>query len=895
MKKRQKTTQQTKSDFLKGNIEMKMCNKRKEKEEYCPKGLHQASVSTGNVWCLHWPTLGTLPASTGNVWCLHWPTLGTLPASTGNVWCLHWPTLGTLPASTGNVWCLHWPTLGTLPASTGNVWCLHRPTLGTLPASTGNVWCLHRPTLGTLPASTGNVWCLHRPTLGTLPASTGNVWCLHRPTLGTLSVSTGNVWCLHRPTLGTLSASTDQHSARSQHPQGMCGASTDQHSARSQPPQGMWGAETAPLSTRSDPPQGMCGAGQPHSRHALRFHRVCAVQVSPTLDTLCASTGYVRCRSAPLSTRSAPPQGMCGAGQPHSRHALRLHRVYAVQVSPTLDTLCASTGYVRCRDRPTLDTLWSSTGYVRCRSAPLSTRSALPQGMCGAGQPHSRHALRLHRVCAVQVSPTLDTLCASIGLQYVRCRSAPLSTRSALPQGMWGAETAPLSTRSDPPQGMCGAGQPHSRHALRFHRVCAVQVSPTLDTLCASTGYVRCRVSPTLDTLCASTGYVRCRSAPLSTRSALPQGMWGAETAPLSTRSAPPQGMCGAGQPHSRHALRLHRVCAVQVSPTLDTLCASTGYVRCRDRPTLDTLWSSTGYVRCRSAPLSTRSALPQGMCGAGQPHSRHALRLHRVCAVQVSPTLDTLCASTGYVRCRSAPLSTRSALPQGMCGAGQPHSRHALRLHRVCAVQVSPTLDTLCASTGYVRCRSAPLSTRSAPPQGMCGASPHSRHALRLHRVCAVQVSPTLDTLCASTGYVRCRSAPLSTRSAPPQGVCGASQLHSRHALRLHRVCAVQVSSTLDTLCASTGCVRCKSAPLSTRSAPPQGVCGAAPLSTRSAPPQGMCGAIQPHSRQLCASTGYVRCGSAPLSTRSAPPQGMCGAGQPHSRHALRLHHVLS
>ena len=833
MKIRQKTTQQTKSDFLKGNIEMKMCNKRKEKEEYCPKGLHQASVSTGNVWCLHWPTLGTLPASTGNVWCLHWPTLGTLPASTGNVWCLHWPTLGTLPASTGNVWCLHWPTLGTLPASTGNVWCLHRPTLGTLPASTGNVWCLHRPTLGTLPASTGNVWCLHRPTLGTLPASTGNVSCRDRPTLDTLCASTGYVRC-----------------------------------------------RSAPLSTRSDPPQGMCGAGQPHSRHALRFHRVCAVQVSPTLDTLCASTGYVRCRSAPLSTRSAPPQGMCGAGQPHSRHALRLHRVCEVP-------------------RP----------------------------------PHSRHALILHRVSAVQVSPTLDTLCASTG--YVRCRSAPLSTRSALPQGMWGAETAPLSTRSDPPQGKCGAGQPHSRHALRLHRVCAVQVSPTLDTLCASTGYVRCRDRPTLDTLCASTGYVRCRSAP------------------LSTRSAPPQSMCGAGQPHSRHALRfhrvcevprpphsrhalrLHRVCAVQVSPTLDTLCASTGYVSCRDRPTLDTLCASTGYVPCKSAPLSTRSAPPQGMCGASQPHSRHALRLHRVCAVQVSPTLDTVCASTGYVRCKSAPLSTRSDPPQGVCGASHPHSRHALRLHRVCAVQVSPTLDTVCASTGYVRCKSAPLSTRSALPQGMCGAEtaplstrsdppqgvcgashPHSRHALRLHRVCAVQVSPTLDTLCASTGYVRCRdrptldtlwsstgcvrckssplstcsappqgmcgaeTAPLSTRSDPPQGVCGAGQPHSRHGLRLHRVCAVQVSPTLDTLCASTGYVRCRDRPTLDTLWSSTGCvrCKSSPLSTRSALPQGMCGAE-----------------TAPLSTRSDPPQGVCGAGQPHSRHALRLHRVCA
>ena len=165
-----------------------------------------------------------------------------------------------------------------------------------------------------------------------------------------------------QPPQGMCGASTDQHSARSQPPQGMCGASTNQHSARSQPPQGMWVAEIAPLSTRSALPQGMCGAGQPHSRHALILHRVCAVQVSPTLDTLCASTRYVRCRSAPLSTRSAPPQGMCGAGQPHSRHALRLYRVCAVQVSPTLDTLCASTGYVRCRDRPTLDTLWSSTG-----------------------------------------------------------------------------------------------------------------------------------------------------------------------------------------------------------------------------------------------------------------------------------------------------------------------------------------------------------------------------------------------------------------------------------------------------------------------------------------------------------------------------------------------------
>ena len=149
---------------------------------------------------------------------------------------------------------------------------------------------------------------------------------------------------------------------------------------------------------------------------------------------------------------------MCGASQPHSRHALRLHRVCAVQVSPTLDTLCAS------------------TGYVRCRSAPLSTRSAPPQGMCGASQPHSRHALRFH--------------------------------------GMCGAETAPLSTRSDPPQGVCGASHPHSRHALRLHRVCAVQVSPTLDTVCASTGYVRCKSAPTLDTLCASTGYVRCRDRP---------------------------------------------------------------------------------------------------------------------------------------------------------------------------------------------------------------------------------------------------------------------------------------------------------------------------------------------------------------------------------------------
>ena len=140
-------------------------------------------------------------------------------------------------------------------------------------------------------------------------------------------------------------------------------------------------------------------------------------------------------------------------------------------------------------------------------------------------------------------------------------------------------------------------------------------------------------------------------------------------------------------------------------------------------------------------------------MCGAGQPHSRHALRFHRLCEV-----------------------------PR------PPHSRHALILHRVCAVQVSPTLDTLCASTGYVRCRSAPLSTRSAPPQGMYGAiQPHSRHALRLHRVCAVQFSPTLDS------------------SAPPQGMFGAGQPHSRHALRLHRVCAVQVSPTLDTLCAYT------------------------------------------------------------------------------------------
>ena len=131
---------------------------------------------------------------------------------------------------------------------------------------------------------------------------------------------------------------------------------------------------------------------------------------------------------------------------------------------------------------------------------------------------------------------------------------------------------------------------------------------------------------PTLDTLSASTGYVRCRDPP-----------------PISTRSQPPQGMSGSET-------------------------ASTGYVRCRDPPNLDTLSASTGYVWFRDSQHSIRSQPPQGMSGSETANTRHALSLHRVCEV-----------------------------PR------PPQSRHALSLHRVCVVPIQPVLDTLSASTWYV------------------------------------------------------------------------------------------------------------------------------------------------------------------------------------------------
>ena len=280
-----------------------------------------------------------------------------------------------------------------------------------------------------------------------------------------------------------------------------------------------------------------------------------------------------------------------------------------------------------------------------------------------------------------------------------------------------------------------------------------------------------------------------------------------------------------------------------------DTLSASTVYVRCRDGQTLDTLSASTGYVWFRDSQHSTRSQPPQGMCGVEtantryalslhrvcvvprQTNTRHALSLHRVCEVSRQPTLDTLSASTGYVRCRDPPppKSRHALIIHRVCAVPpQTNTRHALSLHRVCAVPRQPTLDTLSASTGYVRCRDSQHSTRSQPPQGMCGAeTANTRHALSLHRVCAVPRQPTLDTLSASTGYVRCRDSQHSTRSQPPQGMCGAETANTRHALSLHRVCVVPRQPTLATPSASSGYVWFRDSQHSICSQPPQGMCG--------------------------------------------------------------------
>ena len=235
-----------------------------------------------------------------------------------------------------------------------------------------------------------------------------------------------------------------------------------------------------------------------------------------------------------------------------------------------------------------------------------------------------------------------------------------------------------------------------------------------------------------------------------------PQGMCGAETDQHSTRSQPPQGMWGSDTANTRYALNLHRVCVVPRQPTLDTLT------------------TSTGYVWFQYSQHSTRSQPPQGMCGIETANTRQALSLLRVCEVpRPPPNLDTLSASTGYVWCRDSQHSTRTQLPQGMCGSETANTRHALSLHRVCVVPRQPTLDTLSASTGSVWFRDSQHSIRSQPPQGLCGSeTANTRHALSLHRVCAMLRQPTLDTLSASTGYVWFRDSQHSIRAQHPQGM---------------------------------------------------------------------------------------------------------------------------
>ena len=250
---------------------------------------------------------------------------------------------------------------------------------------------------------------------------------------------------------------------------------------------------------------------------------------------------------------------------------------------------------------------------------------------------------------------------------------------------------------------MCGSEKANTRNALSLHRVCAMLRQPTLDTLSASTGYVRCRDPPNLDTLSASTGYVWCRDSLTLDTLSVSTGYVRCRDSQHSTHSRPPQGMCDVETANTRHALSLHRVCVVPRQPTLDTLSASTGYVWFLDRPTLDTLSSSTGYVWFRDSQHSIRAQPPQGMCCAETANARYALSLLRVCVVPRQPTLDTLSASTGYVWFLDRPtLDTLSA------SIGYVWCLH------------SPTLDTLSASTGSVWFRDSQHSIRAQPPQGM-------------------------------------------------------------------------------------------------------------------------------------------------------------------------------
>ena len=263
-------------------------------------------------------------------------------------------------------------------------------------------------------------------------------------------------------------------------------------------------------------------------------------------------------------------------------------------------------------------------------------------------------------------------------------------------------------------------------------------------------------------------------------------------------------------------------------------------------QPTLDTLSASTGYVWFRYSQHSTRSQPPQGMCGIETANTRHALSLHRVCEVPRPPQISTRSEHPqGMCGAETDQHSTRSHPPQGMCGSETANTRYALSLHRVCVVPRQPTLDTLSASTGYVWYRDSQHSTRSQPPQGMCGSEiANTRHALSLHRVCEVPRPPQISTRSEHPqGMCGAETDQHSTCSQPPQGMCGSETANTRHALSLHRVCAVpRRTNTRHALRLHRVCVVPR----------------------------------QPTLETLSASTGYVWCRDSQHSKRSQPPQGM-------------------
>ena len=305
---------------------------------------------------------------------------------------------------------------------------------------------------------------------------------------------------------------------------------------------------------------------------------------------------------------------------------------------------------------------------------------------------------------------------------------------------------------------------------------------PTLDTLSASTGYVWYRDSQH-STRSPSTGYVRCRDPPKSRHALIIHRVCAVPPQTNTRHALSLHRVCAVPRrTNTRHALRLHRVCVVpRQTNTRHALSLHRVCVVSR-QPTLDTLSASKGYVWCRDSQHSSRSQPPQGMCGIETANTRHAQLPQGMCGIE---TANTRHAQLPQGMCGVETANTRHAqLPQGMCGVETANTRYALSLHRVCEVSRQPTLDTLSASTGYVWYRDSQHSTPSQPPQGLCGSeTANTRHALSLHRVCVVPRQPTLDTLSASTGYVWYRDSQHSTRSQPPQGMCGIETANTRHA----------------------------------------------------------------------------------------------------------------